>query len=110
MSECVGSLVNRVYPMYTKKVAGPGQCNVKMGQFSEVMTWRLTGSAGHGRPVLDQNPLGSLHHRGLLHVHRAGTQTHTVVISWNDFSDVVAVYSVWKEETYLILIIHTWPI
>ena len=37
----------------------------------------LTGCTGHCWPVLDQDPLGSLHHRRLLHVHRAGnTEPH----------------------------------
>lgn len=29
----------------------------------------LTCGAGSSRPVLNQNPLGSLHYRGLFHVH-----------------------------------------
>lgn len=34
----------------------------------------LTSGAGSSRPVLNQNPLGSLHYRGLFHVHWAEIQ------------------------------------
>ena len=50
----------------------------------------LTGSTGHCGPVLDQDPLGSLHHRRLLHVHRAGSTEphkydwlHTATLLWD---------------------------